>query len=66
MNKLPVVTVSRADGGHVITCSCEFTAFRFSRVAADLVAHEHRGSHGTAVHPAWSRPRPQITNDGVA
>lgn len=46
MNSLPVVTISRADGGHNITCNCGWTTFRYARPAADLVANEHRGSHG--------------------
>lgn len=46
MNALPVVSITRDDGGHRITCSCDWTAFRYSRVAADQVAMEHRASHG--------------------
>lgn len=46
MNALPVVTICRADGGHAIRCSCTWEAFRYSRPAADLIANEHRASHG--------------------
>lgn len=46
MNGLPVVTICRVDSGKTIRCSCGFEAFRFSQIAADQVAIEHRASHG--------------------
>ncbi len=46
MNRLPVVTICRQDGGHLIRCTCEWMAFRFNRVDADRLAQEHRASHG--------------------
>lgn len=46
MNRLPVVTISRHESGHQVLCSCGWIGFRFTRIAADLIATEHRASHG--------------------
>jgi hypothetical protein len=46
MNDLPVVTVRHVDGGHQVTCSCEWEVWSISRPTADLYAAQHRASHG--------------------
>jgi hypothetical protein len=46
VNALPVVTISHHDGGHRVLCTCGWLGFRFTRIAADLIATEHRASHG--------------------
>jgi len=48
MNALPVVTVSRVDGGHLATCTCGWVRWDISRVTVDLVARRHRATHGKA------------------
>jgi hypothetical protein len=46
MNQLPVVTICRTDGGFRVLCTCTWRSFRITRLAADLLATEHRKSHG--------------------
>jgi hypothetical protein len=46
VNRLPVVIICRADGGFRVLCSCTWRSFRITRLAADLLAQEHRASHG--------------------
>lgn len=46
MNALPVVTVTRADDGTAVACTCGWHHTYPDRVTADLVARRHRASHG--------------------
>jgi len=47
MNNLPVVTISRVDGGHLAICSCgNWELWAVGQPYVDLEATRHRASHG--------------------